>query len=158
MRRSEVKIEVIRKAGIDDVKWIRKLINHYAEKDLMLPRSLSQLYETLRDFLIYEEDGKVYGCCGLHVVWEDLAEIKSLAVDESRQKRGIGKDLLQASLHEARKLKIKEVFALTYELDFFKKYGFREIPKSRLPHKIWGECLACPKFPDCDETALVIEL
>jgi len=158
MRRSEVKIEMIRKAQIADVKWIRKLINHYAEKGLMLPRSLSQLYETLRDFLIYEEDGKVYGCCGLHVVWEDLAEIKSLVVDESKQKKGIGKDLLQVSLDEARNLKIKKIFVLTYEPDFFKKSGFEEIPKSGLPHKIWGECLACPKFPDCDETALVIQL
>ncbi len=149
---------MIRAANIDDVKRIHELVNSYAERDKMLPRSLSQLYETLRDFLIYEEGGKVFGCCGLHVVWENLAEIKSLAVDESRQKQGIGKDLLEAALNEARRLKVKKVFALTYEPDFFKKYGFKETAKSKLPHKIWGECLACPKFPNCDEAALVIKL
>ena len=149
---------MIRAANIDDVKRIHELVNSYAERDKMLPRPLSQLYETLRDFLICEEGGKVLGCCGLHVVWEDLAEIKSLAVDESRQGQGIGKGLLEAALEEARRLKVKSVFALTYEPAFFLKFGFKEIAKSKLPHKIWSECLACPKFPNCDETALVIEL
>lgn len=149
---------MIRKAKVDDVKRVQELINRYAEQDKMLPRSLSQLYETVRDFFIYEDGGEVYGCCGLHVLWEDLAEIKCLAVDESRLKRGIGKSLIQASLDEARRLKVKKVFVLTYEPDFFKKYGFRTIAKSKLPHKIWGECLTCPKFPDCEETALLLEL
>lgn len=151
-------LKMIRKANVGDIPRIYELINHYAEQNKMLPRSLSELYELLRDFFIYEEGGNICGCCGLHVVWEDLAEIKSLAVDESRQKKGVGKTLLEAGLDEARNLKVKKVFALTYEPDFFKKHGFREVDKSKLPHKIWGECLACPKFPDCDETALVMDL
>ena len=124
----------------------------------MLARSLSELYETTRDFFVYQSKGKVCGCCALHVDWEDLAEIKSLTVRESSQNKGIGEALLKASLKEARKLEVNRVFVLTYEASFFKKYGFREVNKSELPHKIWSECLKCPKFPDCDEAALVIDL
>ncbi len=149
---------MVRKANINDIKDIHKLINHFADTNKMLARSLSELYETTRDFLVYESKGEVCGCCALHLDWENLAEIKSLAVWESSQNKGIGKRLLKASLKEAKKLAIKRVFALTYEADFFRKYGFREVNKSELPHKIWSECLKCPKFPDCDETALVIDL
>ena len=149
---------MVRKAKINDIKDIHKLINHFADRNKMLARSLSELYETARDFLGYENKGNVCGCCALHLDWENLAEIKSLAVWESCQNKGIGRRLLKASLKEARKLAIKRVFVLTYEVDFFRKYGFREVNKSELPHKIWSECLKCPKFPDCDETALVINL
>lgn len=149
---------MVRKANINDIKDIHELINHFAGTNKMLARSLSELYETARDFLVYESKGKVCGCCALHLDWESLAEIKSLAVWESSQDKGVGRRLLKASLKEAKKLAITKVFALTYEADFFRKYGFREVNKSELPHKIWSECLKCPKFPDCDETALVIDL
>lgn len=149
---------MVRKANINDAKDIQTLINNYAERGLMLPRSLSELYEGIRDFFVYEEEGKILGCCALHIVWEDLGEVKSLAVEESRQGEGIGKKLLFACLDEAKSLKIKKIFVLTYEVDFFKNFGFKELEKSQLPHKIWSECLKCVKFPNCEEQALILTL
>ena len=147
---------MIRKANINDIAKIHELINHFANQDKMLARSLSELYENTRDFWVYEEKGKIYGCVALHMFWEDLAEVKCLAVWQSRQKKGIGKRLLKSALKEAKESGIKKVFALTYETNFFKKYGFVKIEKSGLPHKIWSECIKCPKFPKCDETAMTI--
>lgn len=149
---------MIRKANIKDIKNIQNLINTYAKEDLLLPRSLTELYENLRDFFVFEEKGKIYGCAALHINWEDLAEVKSLAVDKNRKKEGIGKSLLMACLDEAKKLKVKKVFCLTYQSEFFKKFGFREIDRAELPHKIWNECVNCVKFPDCCEVALMIKL
>jgi len=149
---------MIRKATACDVKKIQALINSYAKKDLMLARSLNELYENLRDFFIYEENGRAIGCCALHVCWQDLAEIKSLAVEPRYRQKGIGAKLLGAAKDEARELGIAKIFALTYVPDFFKKQGFRRADKAKLPQKIWGECIKCVKFPDCDETALVLEL
>lgn len=152
-------LERIRKARLEDVKQIHQLINFYAQKDQMMPRSLNELYENIRDFWVYEEDGKVIACSALHVVgWEDLAEVKSLAVELSRMKKGIGRQLISVVLNEAGGLGIKKIFALTYCPDFFKKMGFCEIDKSKLPHKIWAECCNCPKFPDCEEVALIREI
>lgn len=149
---------MIKKANIKDVKFIQKLINDYAKDDLLLPRSLSEIYENLRDFFVYEEKGKIYGCGALHINWEDLAEVKSLAVDKNKEGSGIGKGLLKACLEEAQKLKVKKVFCLTYQPTFFKKFGFKEIDRAKLPHKIWNECVNCVKFPDCCEVALMINL
>lgn len=149
---------MIRKATIDDVKAIQQLINFYAKQDRMLSRPLNELYENIRDFFVYEENGEVLGCSALHIAWEELAEVKSLAVEESEQNKGIGSKLLSASLDEAKSLKAKRVFVLTYIPDFFKKFGFKEIAHSELPHKIWNECIRCVKFPDCDENALMIDL
>ncbi len=149
---------MVRKANINDAKDIQTLINNYAERGLMLPRSLSELYEGIRDFFVYEEERKILGCCALHIVWEDLGEVKSLVVEESRQGGGIGKKLLFACLDEAKNLKIKKIFVLTYEMDFFKNFGFKELEKSQLPHKIWSECLKCVKFPNCEEQALILNL
>ena len=149
---------MVRKANINDVKDIQTLINNYAERSLMLHRSLSELYENIRDFFVYEEEGKILGCCALHVVWEDLGEVKSLAVEQSHKGEGIGKKLLFACLDEVKKLKISKLFVLTYEINFFKKYGFKELEKSQLPHKIWSECLNCVKFPNCEEQALILTL
>jgi len=149
---------MIRRATIKDVKKIQKLINFYAKKDEMLPRSLNELYENIRDFFIFEHKGKISGCCALHIDWEDLGEIKSLAVLKARQGRGIGKKLLSACMKDAKKLKLKKVFALTYKPLYFKRFGFREIDKAHLPHKIWADCIKCVKFPDCDEFALMKEL
>ena len=149
---------MIRKARISDVKDIQKLIAQYAKQDLMLPRSLNELYENIRDYFVSETDGCIHGCAGLHVSWEDLAEIKSLAVSKQEQGKDIAQKLLAAALDEAKSLDIGRVFALTYIPEFFKKYGFKVIDKSELPHKIWSECIHCVKFPDCDETPLLIKL
>lgn len=149
-------IDNIRKADINDTKQIQGLINFYAERNLMISRSLNEIYENIRDFWVFQEKKKIIGCCGLHVIgWEQLAEIKSLAVDKTKQKKGIGKSLVKVCLDEAKDLKIKKVFALTYVPRFFKKLGFKRISKSNLPHKIWAECCNCPKFPGCEEEALI---
>lgn len=147
----------IRKAIVSDIKTIHKLINEFARKGKMLPRSLNELYENLRDFYVAEEDGEIKGICALHILWEDLAEIRSLAVKSEHQKKGIGSILIKRSLQEAKKLGVKKVFVLTYLSDFFKRFGFKEIDKSKLPQKIWGDCIKCPKFPECDESALIVE-
>ncbi len=146
---------MIRKATLEDIKDIQELINCYAKKDEMLPRSLNELYENIRDFFVYEKGGKVLGCVALHVTWEDLAEIKSLAVFEAKQKQKIGTSLVKAAFEDAEKLKVKSIFALTYVPAFFEKLGFKRVGHSQLPHKIWSECIKCVKFPDCQEIALV---
>ncbi len=149
---------LIRKAIIADIKQIQNLINTFAKQDLMLARSLSELYENLRDFWTVQYNKKIIGCCALHISWDDLAEIKSLAVEKRFQGRGIGKRLVDSSLNEARQLGAKRIFVLTYKPDFFKKFGFKIIKNADLPNKIWAECIKCPKFPDCKEIALLKDL
>lgn len=124
----------------------------------MLPRALSTIYENIRDFYVVEQDGSIVGCCALHVTWGDLAEVKSLAVDESTQGSGYGRVLVEKCLEDARELGIPKVFALTYVPDFFERVGFARVDKGTLPQKIWSECINCPKFPDCGEEAVAIEL
>lgn len=148
----------IRKAKISDLKLVHKLINDFAKKEEMIPRSLNELYENVRDFVICEDNGKMCGVCALHIMWEDLAEIRSLAVDQKYQKIGIGKNLVKQCLKEAKVLGIKRVFALTYHPEIFKKIGFVDTDKSSLPQKIWGDCLRCHKFPECDENAVITYL
>ena len=149
---------MIRKAKISDVKEIQKMVEVYAQKGEMLPRSLSELYDNLRDFFVYEEEGEVAGVCALHISWDDLAEVRSLVVAERHIRKGIGKKLVTACVDEAREFGIKRVFALTYQRAFFEKLGFHEVDKAQLPHKIWGDCIKCSKFPDCDEIAMVMDL
>ncbi len=149
---------VLRKAKIEDVKAIHSLINHFARKGEMLPRSQSEIYENLRDFFIVEEEGRVVGCCALHLLWEDLAEVKSLAVREDQQGKGLGSRLVYACLEEAKNLGIKQVFALTFKPGFFERLGFKRMDKDELPRKVWGECIKCPWFPDCKEEAVIIEI
>jgi len=145
----------IRKARIDDIKSIHRLINEFAKKGEMIPRSLNDLYENIRDIVVCDDDGEIRGVCALHILWEDLAEIRSLSVKTDWQGSGIGGRLVSTCIKEAETLGIRRIFALTYHADFFKKMGFSEIDKSELPQKIWGECLRCPKFPECDETAVI---
>ncbi|MFP4176231.1 MAG: N-acetyltransferase [Planctomycetota bacterium] len=149
---------MIRKAKISDVSEVVSLINIFADEGKMLPRPLSEIYEQLRDFYVCEENGELVGCAALHIAWEDLAEIRSLAVRRDDQGRGLGKELVQHCLEEARHLEVKRIFALTYTPEFFEKLGFTEHPKEELPHKIWTDCLKCPKFPNCDEVAVILEL
>ena len=149
---------MIRKARIDNIIQIHKMINQAARQELMLPRSLSDLYESLRDFWVYHTGKRLVGCCALRIVWQDLAEIRSLVVSKQYQRRGIGVQMVDAALREAKGFGCKSVFVLTYVPKYFKKFGFRVVNKDRLPHKIWSECINCPKFPDCKETALIKKL
>jgi len=149
---------LIRKANVTDVKKIQKLINYYAKRDKMLPRSLNELYENIRDFVVYAEGNKIDGCCALHVDWEDLAEIKCLAIAKGKSGKGIGSKLLGHCMKEAKAIKVKKVFALTYVPEFFEKAGFKMVDKSELPHKIWSECIKCIYFPGCKEIAMMKEI
>jgi amino-acid N-acetyltransferase len=151
-------LQKIRKAVIADIKTIHKLVNDFAKKEDMLPRALNELYESIRDFFIYEEKGEIAGVCALRILWEDLAEIRSLAVRKEFQRSGIGRLLVKRCLKEAKDLGIKRVFALTYQPEFFKKNGFSDIDKAKLPQKIWGDCLKCHKFPECDEHSVITYL
>jgi amino-acid N-acetyltransferase len=151
---------IIRKARIKDVGSIHKILSYYANQALLLPRSLYELYDHLRDFYVAEEgeDGILVGTCTLCISWEDLGEIRSLAVAEEAQGRDLGSKLVKACLAEAVELGLSRVFVLTVTREFFSRFGFREIEKSQLPHKIWADCIHCPKFPDCDEIAMILEL
>ncbi|MBN1436505.1 MAG: N-acetyltransferase [Sedimentisphaerales bacterium] len=149
---------MIRNARLEDVPTLRNLISSHAERGLMLFRSQANLYESIRDFKVCELDGKVRGCCALAIVWSDLAEIRSLAVAADYQGRGIGAELVQAALAEARSLGVARVFTLTLESGFFEKQGFAEVERDALPMKVWSDCVNCPKQENCDETALVCDL
>ncbi len=149
---------MIRKAKLPDVKAMQALVNQYADSGQMLPRTLNELYENLRDFHVHEEDCAISGVCALHVSWDGLAEIRSLAVRQDRMNRGIGAELVRQCLSEAASLQVERVFVLTYQAGFFRKIGFRDVDKKDLPHKIWTDCLHCIKFPDCDESALIIDI
>jgi amino-acid N-acetyltransferase len=145
---------MIRKAILQDARQIHRLLLNYAKDGLVLSRSLMEIFEAIRDFYVFVEGDRVVGAAALNICWEDLAEVRSLVVDESFAGRGIGKHLVEACLSEARTLGIGRVFALTYQQAFFEKLGFSVIEKSELPQKIWGDCIKCAKFPECDEIAL----
>lgn len=148
----------IRDAKIGDVKDIHRLINHYAEVERMLFASVSDIYEKLLTFTVAEVDGQVVGCCALQVLWENLAEIKSLAVDEAYFGKGIGRALTQACMDKAHLLGLSKVFTLTLEPAFFEKLGFARIQKGTLPMKVWSDCANCSKQDHCDEIALEASL
>ncbi len=145
---------VIRKARVTDIPRIHALVNAFAKEELMLPLSIGDITERLRDFHLAEDDGAVVGCVALHVVWEGLVEVRSLAVERGRQKRGLGAKLVEAALAECAALGATEVFTLTYIPEFFERFGFRRVERSTLPHKVWQDCTKCTKFPDCGEIAL----
>jgi amino-acid N-acetyltransferase len=148
----------LRKAVISDVPGIYKLIKGYAERDLMLPRALSELYENIQEFFVAEEGRHIIGCASLHVTWEDLAEIKSLAVAQEYGRKGLGSKFMDNCHRTAKRLGIKKVFALTFVPGFFKKHGYEETTRDKLPHKIWIECVRCTMFPDCKEIPLIKHL
>ncbi len=146
------------KARIQDVPQIHQMVNFFADRGEMLGRPISELYENIRDFFVAREGDRVIACAALHVMWSDLAEIKSVAVAEDSQRKGIGARLVKACLKEARGLGIPTVFCLTYQPAFFEGQGFTRIDKMELPRKVWTECYRCPKFPDCDEVAFICHL
>jgi len=149
---------LIEPARVDDAEQIHALITFFADRDEMLHRPLNEVYENLRDFYVARVDGEFAGCAALHVWWHDLAEIKSLAVREDRQLKGIGLRLVNACLDEARRLGLARVFALTYKPGFFEKLGFSVANVMEFPRKVWNECYRCPKFPSCNEIAVSIDL
>lgn len=145
---------IIRNATIKDAKRIHELINRHAEVDRMLFASLSDIYERIQTFVVAEDDGQVVGCCAMQVLWENLAEVKSLAVDETSFGKGIGRSLVAGCLDKARGLGLKKVFTLTMEPVFFEKIGFVRVDMAKLPMKVWSDCANCPKQDHCDEIAL----
>jgi amino-acid N-acetyltransferase len=147
-----------KKAILKNAKAIHALVNKFASKEDMLPRSLNEIYENIRDFHICFDNDTVVGTAALHILWDDLAEIRSVSVPNKYQRQGIGRKLIKRCLNEAKKLGVNTVFALTYKPGYFNKLGFKDIDKNSLPHKIWGECLKCHKFPDCDESAVIMKL
>lgn len=149
---------MIRPAKIGDVKDIAKIINQHASKGQMLPIALSSIYDQLRDFVVATDEGRIVGCGAMHVAWDNLGEIRSIAVEEDSRGKKIGIAITERLLDMAREMELTRVFVLTYQKDFFDRFGFHHVDKDVLPHKIWRACLNCPKFPNCDETALMLEL
>lgn len=152
--RSRIDIAVV-KARPEDARAIHDLVNEFARRGEMLPRTMGEIYENLRDFFVIRDEGRVIACAALHIVWEDLAEVKSLAVSEPRQGEGLGAALVQACIEEAKALGLATVFALTYRPGFFERLGFEQADVMTLPRKVWNECYRCPKFPGCNEIAMV---
>jgi amino-acid N-acetyltransferase len=148
----------LERATIGDVPAIDEMITFFADRDEMLHRPLNEIYENLRDFWVARLDDEVIGCVALHLLWSDLAEIKSLAVRETRQAKGVGASLVRACLVEAKTIGLPKVFALTYKPGFFEKLGFAQADVMAFPRKVWGECYRCPKFPTCTEIAVSIDL
>ena len=146
---------MIRTATVNDVPRISEIINSHAELGRMLFKSYAQLYESLRDFAVFEKDGQVLGCTALAIIWADLAEVRSLAVDEAARGQGIGRKLTEWCVDEARRLQIRRLMSLTYEQAFFEKLGFEVVNKDTLPLKVWSDCVRCPKRDGCDEIAMV---
>jgi amino-acid N-acetyltransferase len=143
------------KAAISDVSSIHSLITSYAEQDIMLFRSLADIYEHLQTFVVAEIEEKIVGCCALDIIWADLAEIKSLAVASSHTKSGIGKKLVEAACQKAHEIGLPRVFALTLNPEFFEGLGFKKVNKETLPMKVWKECARCSKQQNCDEVAVL---
>jgi amino-acid N-acetyltransferase len=152
---------MLRKARIGDVKTIHRMINHSSGKGEMLPRSLMDIYGSLRDFFIYFDESQqaIAGICAMNIIWENLAEVRSLRVEEEYRKKGIGKKLVEACISEAITLQLFRIFTLTIKPEFFRRLGFRQVDMSTLSEKIWSDCFRCSKYPDyCDEVAMIIEL
>ena len=148
---------IYRKARFQDAETIYNLIYDYAQKGEMLARSRNTIYETMRDMVVAEnEDGEVVGVGGLHITWDSLAEVRSIAVSPKYKRHGIGSGIVKELIREGKEMGVKKIFTLTYKPQFFITLGFREVKKEDLPHKVWKECIDCPKFPDCDETAMIL--
>lgn len=149
---------IVEKARVKDATAIKGLVDSYAKKNKMLPRSLGEIYSDIREYFVCRHEKKIVGCVALHVYWKDIAEVRALAVSKRHAGKGIGSKLVNACVIEARQLKVPRVFTLTLVPKFFKKLGFKLVEKSELPMKIWADCIRCPKFAECDEEALVKDL
>jgi amino-acid N-acetyltransferase len=153
--KADIKVD---RARVGDASSVHRLISRFADKGEVLPRALSEIYDGIRDYFVVRKGSRVVACAALHVTWVDLAEIRSLAVDEKEQKQRLGSLLVQACINEARELGIPKVFCLVRKPTFFERHGFQLIDKTELPQKVWAECYRCPKFPNCDEVALIRQL
>jgi amino-acid N-acetyltransferase len=153
--KADIKVD---RARVGDASSVHRLISRFSDKGEVLPRALSEIYDGIRDYFVVRKGGRVVACAALHVTWVDLAEIRSLAVDEQEQKQRIGSLLVQACIDEAKELGIPKVFCLVRKPAFFERHGFELIDKTELPQKVWAECYRCPKFPNCDEVALIRHL
>lgn len=149
---------IYRKPTFDDVETIYQMVYDYAQAGAMLARSRNALYETLRDMVVAEEDGRVVGVGGLHFIWEKLAEVRTMAVAEGYTRQGVGAEIVRRLIDEARQYGVTCVFTLTYQVDFFVAMGFHKVEKEGLPPKVWKDCIDCPKFPNCDEVAMILDL
>ena len=152
---------MLRKARIGDVKAIHRMINLSSQKGEMLPRSLMDIYGNLRDFFVFydKDERSIIGICAMSIIWENLAEIRSLYVEEEHRHQGIARRLVEACISEAITLELFRIFTLTYQKAFFGRLGFHEVERSTLSEKIWSDCFRCSKYPDfCDETAMILEL
>ena len=150
--KADIKVD---RARVGDASSVHRLISRFADKGEVLPRALSEIYDGIRDYFVVRQGGRLVACAALHVTWIDLAEIRSLAVDEEEQKQRIGSLLVQACIDEAKELGIPKIFCLVRKPAFFERHGFQLIDKMELPQKVWAECYRCPKFPNCDEVALI---
>ncbi len=150
--KADIKVD---RARVGDASSVHRLISRFADKGEVLPRALSEIYDGIRDYFVVRKGGRIVACAALHVTWVDLAEIRSLAVDEEEQKQRIGSLLVQACIDEAKELGIPKIFCLVRKPAFFERHGFQLIDKMELPQKVWAECYRCPKFPNCDEVALI---
>jgi len=148
----------LRKAKISDVPEIVRLVKLWADQGQMLARSQASIFNYLRSFQVVEENGQIIGVGSLSIIWGDLAEVRTLAIHPDHIGKGLGSTIVHSLLQEAKELEIPKVFTLTYKPDFFKKMGFQSVDKQELPHKVWTDCINCPKFPDCDEHALSIAI
>lgn len=144
-----------RKPTFEDIEAIFSLVNSYAEKGVMLARSRNALYETIRDMLVAEENGEIIGVGGLHFMWDKMAEVRTMAVHPDYLKKGIGREIVNRLVEDGIDYGVQQIFTLTYQPEFFSKLGFSELNKDKLPHKVWKECINCPKFPNCDEIAMI---
>ena len=149
---------IIRKAALRDVPALHRLISRYAAERVMLPRSLTDLYENIWEFTVAEEDGRLLGCGALEFYTPQIAEIRSLCVEAARKSNGVGREIAESLLEEARRFALKTVFALTVAPEFFAKLGFREVPREQFPAKVWRDCLRCERYSACNETAVALEL
>lgn len=149
---------ILSKAIMKDIPQIFELVNSFADEHMMLPRPLVSLYENIRDFVVARENNEIVGVGALHVLWKDLGEVRSLAVKKEASRRGIGRQIVEFLKEEARGLDIPELFALTYQKEFFENCGFELVSKDIFPHKVWTDCINCIKFPNCDELAMKLVL
>ena len=148
----------IQRAALTDVPTIHALITPYADRNDMLHRPMSELYENIRDYLVIKQGDELLACASVHVLWSDLAEVKAVAVKEEYQSHGLGKMLMNRCFDDAREMGLATVFVLTHKMDYYAQFGFQQIDVMSLPRKVWGECLRCPKFPNCNEYAMVYHL
>jgi amino-acid N-acetyltransferase len=148
----------IRKAKVSDIDVIHELIMEYAKQKVLLPRTKESLYQNIQAMFVADMDGKVVGCASLTIFDPELAEIRSLVVDQKVAKKGIGKMLVDKVVEEARRIGIERIISLTYQVEFFQKCGFEVTVKENMPQKVWSDCINCPKMPICDETAMVYKI